>query len=76
MYPNPANDELYVLLAAPVSPEQARIELYNVLGERIMAQQAQNGQNRVDMAGRPSGIYFVKVMNGGMLTGTRKIIKQ
>lgn len=69
MYPNPAKTEITISL---LTNEDSEIELFNVLAEKLISIK---NQNRIDISGLPTGIYFVKVKQGTNLF-TKKIIKQ
>jgi hypothetical protein len=59
IYPNPANN--YIVLE-DLKPD-AHLELYGVLGQKIVSQKARTGTVNVDISGLNRGIYFCKIMN-------------
>jgi hypothetical protein len=65
-FPNPVRGELNVRLGA--NAKGAVVSLVSVNGATILKQQftgAKNGQIVIDMAEYPSGLYFVKINEGG-----------
>lgn len=74
VYPNPANDKLYIKLGLQV-PEVS-IVLQNVLGEVLLQNELTvHDDPFVDVKGMKPGIYFLQVRSGNSVS-TRKIIKQ
>lgn len=58
IYPNPANTVLNVTLENP-----ANIAIVNLLGETLITQTAQSGNNNIDVSLLAAGVYFVRVEN-------------
>ena len=76
VYPNPSNGKFSVELK--VNSEKLKVEIYNVLGEKIYSQYSlPNTQYQIDLSKEPSGIYFYRVTTGkGELIGNGKLIIQ
>jgi hypothetical protein len=72
LYPNPAHN--YVILEA--LKDNAQVELYDVLGKKVLFQQANNTVFNVDISGLSKGVYFVKVMRDNSLIQKGKFVKQ
>ena len=75
LYPNPA--EGYVNVAVSTMKD-ALIEVYNVLGERVLMEQvdAQDSMgHRLDISSLKSGLYLVKVSFEGQTTTCNLIVK-
>lgn len=68
IYPNPANDELNISSQNKI----ASIAITNLVGQTLYTHECSKQQVRVDVAGLPDGVYFIKV-NG---TEVRKFVKQ
>jgi hypothetical protein len=67
-FPNPVRGELNVRLGA--NAKGALVSLVSVNGAIVLKQQftgAKNGQVVIDMAEYPSGLYFVKIAEGGTI---------
>jgi len=68
IYPNPATSELTVTAQSPIN----QITITNLIGQTVLTQLYNSKQVQVDVAGLPSGVYFVKV-NGNEV---RKFVKE
>jgi hypothetical protein len=68
IYPNPANDQVLVVLSHPVQ----QIDWYNLAGQKIMSVPTQGAlQFPVSTAHLPTGIYWMKIG-----TEVRKLVVQ
>ncbi|MBI5916687.1 MAG: PKD domain-containing protein [Bacteroidetes bacterium] len=64
MFPNPATDELMILLE---EPGQFVLRIYNVDGKRLLETQLSgNNTNRLGIVSIPSGMCYWQVLNGNM----------
>ncbi len=70
-YPNPVKDVL--LLESPTAIDS--IEVFNVLGQPIIAIDSQNTIQNIDMSNVQSGVYLVKVFIGNQ-TKTIRVLKE
>jgi hypothetical protein len=69
IYPNPVSDFLHIQSDNPVE----KIELYSVIGNRLLLQQ--NNAEQINLSGLPTGMYLVKVYtNSSIFAG--KIMKE
>jgi len=62
IYPNPANNELFIKLN---TNQKISIKVYNLLGKLVyvsVEQQAQNNTYKVNLSNQPAGMYFVQVI--------------
>ncbi len=68
VYPNPANDVLYINFS---DNRETAIQLFDVLGKQVFIKET-NGQSqdKIDLSSLPKGIYFLRINNK-----TEKIIK-
>ncbi len=73
VYPNPVSDMLWF----ESEDDMSRIEMYDMMGNRIINQQIRTSQTGIDVSSVPAGLYFVRVTytNSGETAG-RKIIVQ
>jgi len=68
VYPNPAQDILFVKLAQPFGGS-ANAKIYNVQGQVIEARKNVNGTLSFDTSGLPAGLYIVEMeLDGHLLT--------
>jgi hypothetical protein len=72
-YPNPTNGEL--TLSYNVGEEGAKVEVYNLMGQRVLesAWEAGNNIKQVDLGQQAKGMYIVKVVTSKE-TITEKVI--
>ena len=76
-YPNPANPVTIIAFDLP-SDDQVRLELYNLLGQKIFATQerylsAGTHQMELDLDQYPSGVYFYRMVTSTQ-SQTRKLM--
>lgn len=71
--PNPAKD--YVNINLRDGLEGARVDVYNVLGKRIMSSEISSINSRLNVSNWNSGIYLVRVSNGEV-SQTKRLVKQ
>lgn len=63
MYPNPAQSHIQLNVK-----ERSQLTIYSVLGNVVLSETLQPGNNRVDLSSLISGQYFVAVENDGNTT--------
>lgn len=73
VYPNPVKDVMNV--SFPQVVKTAHVEIYNVLGKKVMDQTIVSDSNRMDLSSLPKGIYIANVTSE-TATNSFKIIKQ
>jgi len=71
--PNPAKDKFVVSL--PNTVENAKLEVFNVLGKRVLAKEISDIDSSVNVSNWNSGIYLVRVSNGET-SQTKRLVKQ
>ncbi len=67
VYPNPTSGKFTV----PHSSDKMVVEVYTINGQKI----AQQPQQEVDLNGQPSGLYFVKVIDGDKIYTSKVLLK-
>ena len=72
IYPNPAQG--YVILQ-DIAPN-AHIEMYDVLGKKVLTQKAGESRVKIDISTLNKGIYFFQVMNTDKRVQIGKLIKE
>ncbi len=70
VYPNPANDVIYVK-----GENVAYAEIYNAIGMKVFAKDVTNSES-IDIADFASGVYFIRVIDKKGDISTKKIIKR
>ncbi len=73
IYPNPTSD--YFSVEWEGSEVQSRIEIYDMVGKKMISQLINNG-DAIHISDFPAGFYIVKMMNDQKIIGTQKLIKQ
>lgn len=73
VYPNPVRDQLFV--SFPQNMDTATVEVYNILGERVLLTKVTSLNNAVNFSELASGIYIANV-TGETTQNSFKIIKQ
>ncbi len=69
MFPNPAWERVSFEGA-----EGATIELFNLLGQRVAALDATQGQNSLSVEGLPNGTYLVRLTRDGQQATARLVV--
>jgi len=69
-YPNPVTDILTLSYTKNISD----VQVYNLLGQQVIAKSVNNRQDKLDMSNLPSGTYLVKVTADGQMR-TIKVLK-
>jgi len=69
IYPNPANDKIFVSNA-----ENSVVAIYNVLGEKVRSCNIFDDESTIDLSDLNQGAYFVKVLTDNEIVATQKII--
>ncbi|MFC7358187.1 S8 family peptidase [Jejudonia soesokkakensis] len=73
LYPNPFSTE--VNFSFPENISKASVEIYNVLGEKILEKEISSVNNRIDTSAITSGVYIAKISSEGK-SNSFKIVKQ
>jgi hypothetical protein len=78
IYPNPANDKLFIEIKEP-GGEDLRLFIYNRLGQMVLNRQLENpgGQIReeLDISDFKAGIYFIRIITSENIY-TQKVVKE
>ncbi|RDK88318.1 T9SS type A sorting domain-containing protein [Marinirhabdus gelatinilytica] len=69
MYPNPANDQIYIETDLPLN----KLEIYTTTGKLLHSQN--NPTPSLDISTLPTGLYFMKVYQGDRVS-TQKFVKR
>lgn len=72
IYPNPANDELHIENAQPLTTYQ----LYNIVGALVLGGQINAGSNTITIKHLPSGLYMLALTDEDGKRTVHKIVKE
>lgn len=75
--PNPSTGKFTLQIPQEEESENPNytIEIYNILGEKILQSEIQNSKSLIDLSSHPKGIYFLKIQSGENIY-TEKIVVQ
>ena len=77
IYPNPASDELFVEIFSRQNEGTAQLQITDLLGRTVRTEklnlQAGNNTRKISLKDFSSGMYFISLMNGEIIT--KKFIK-
>lgn len=74
IYPNPVKNNLNVVL--PKNIETATLELYNILGKRVMTTSFNLKNNTLNLSHLTRGIYIAKLQSTNLISSAFKLIKE
>lgn len=77
LYPNPAREAVNVIFDSKAGIKT--IAIYNLIGKLVspIYRPSGNSSAKIDIADYPSGIYFIRLMNGnGQVVATRRFVHQ
>ncbi len=60
IFPNPADEIIYLSLQNNIVNDNVSIELYSVIGEKILQQETKEQQTEINLKNLSSGIYFLR----------------
>ena len=76
VYPNPANDHLFVMLENKVNARPVNLKLFNAVGQLVFAEtNYESGKFKIDTHSLQSGIYILAVADVDEIV-TKKIVVQ
>jgi hypothetical protein len=73
--PNPATGTRNITVQAPGFENQARLEIFNILGTRVRIQPFGNGRAALDLQELDPGLYIIKVSEGRNSVLSRLILR-
>ena len=75
VYPNPANNELNILLNS--LPEgRTTIEFHDVAGRLMLSQEITSTNARIDISSLPQGVYMCRIVNDDNIIARDRIVKE
>ena len=75
IYPNPAENMLYIEKVDPAENESHTGRIYNALGEVMGNEFLLDRSRRIDISGFPNGVYFISLTNSNGISMYYKIVK-
>ena len=74
VYPNPADDHVFLILAYP---ESAEIKIVNASGQTVLSQNLQEGlKTQLAIGHLPKGLYFIVLTNDSGILERQKLVIQ
>ena len=75
-YPNPASDNLTINYSIDGNPADARVDVFDVLGQRINTYKLSNNEGRlgIDVSALNSGVYFYTIKVNGQAVKTERVM--
>ena len=74
LYPNPANDKLFISASSLNKSDTYKIELYSIIGDKLFEVPVENTTTEVNLNEYASGIYFVTLKQNNFAISTQKFI--
>jgi hypothetical protein len=75
IYPNPTEGRLNISINADMTKSSCKLEIYSILGARILVQNIASDNTAIDISNQPNGIYLLSITINKETT-TWKIIKK
>ena len=74
VYPNPATDR--IMIALPLTSGASSYQVYDMLGQRVLAGALQNKLSEISMAAQVNGVYIVQIQTAGKTIQQKIIINR
>jgi trimeric autotransporter adhesin len=76
VYPNPTAGNFTLDIKGDSEMGKARVEIFGMRGDKVLSSEISgNGRHELSLAGKPVGVYVIRVISGNK-TETARIIKQ
>lgn len=72
IYPNPANDRIYI--SGKGTHSASKVNVFDAFGRRVLPEELINGDHSLDVSQLPSGIYFIRIETAGSVSAHRVVI--
>ena len=76
LYPNPTTGVVTVRLSPETCNQTPEIHLFDIYGRRLQMMAMTDETIQINLSNDATGIYIVKLVNGGRVVATRKVVKQ
>ena len=70
----PGSDQLAVQIPQS-NMEVSSLQVYDAAGRMVQQRQVLPGLSRIDLGGQPKGVYYVRVLQGGLLLYAGQVVK-
>jgi len=74
VYPNPAKDEISFTI--PAGTNNCFVEIFNVIGVKLLSQKMFEGNNSIDINSLPFGVYFYQIKSSNEVLKNGKFVKE
>ncbi len=74
VYPNPANDKLFISASSLNGRDDYKIELHSIVGDKLFEVRVENTTTEINLNEFSSGIYFVTLKQNNNVISTQKFI--
>ncbi len=64
IYPNPSSKDLNISLSQNTDFDKFKMEVYDVLGKRVLTKTISNGNTSINIQDWNTGVYLIKIQNG------------
>lgn len=72
-YPNPAQEK--IIIGLPHHQVATRLEIWNIVGEKLITVSLQNAENEVNIQQLKAGMYLLRLQQGNQVS-VKKLVKQ
>ncbi|MBP5557532.1 MAG: T9SS type A sorting domain-containing protein [Bacteroidales bacterium] len=76
LYPNPTTGIVTIRLNPETCNSTPEIQLFDIYGRRLQSVSVTGENTQVDLSHYSTGVYIVKLMNGGKVVAVRKVVKE
>lgn len=76
LYPNPTTGLVTIRLSPETCNLTPEIHLFDIYGRRLQMVTVTDGTTQIDLSQYATGIYLVKLVNGGKVVAVRKVVKR
>ena len=63
IYPNPSDGRFYIEIN-PTEGSSNRLEVYDILGQKVFEEQLTGNKSSMDLSGQAKGVYFARIFSG------------
>ncbi|MBP1630547.1 MAG: Flagellar hook-length control protein FliK [Bacteroidetes bacterium] len=74
IYPNPASDKVNIVITN--NKIYKSLNIYNILGRRVITQSINQDKTQVDVSGLSTGVYFIQLSDGNNNKTHKLVIKR
>jgi hypothetical protein len=75
-YPNPAGDNVNIVLANPLAEGRNSLALWDLQGRKQLEILLEDTNAQLDLSGLPAGVYFVSLAQNGRVVERQELVKK